>query len=183
MIERPIPLVIEAGPFYASVQLSSRPDESIFFERPLPSQACALVYWLFETEQLTEQDVEKITKPTEEQTALARLEMRHRCQAAIMGRIIGNLWRHPLLQLQALSGTHDTPEAFGEAVYHELYAAQWTPDEIEALFDAALRICNEATNRQPNQHKIESTVTFGKAQREPLTAPSLPLGSNTTVTP
>mgnify|MGYP003981975871 CR=1 FL=1 len=176
MIERPTPLVIEAGPFHAAVRLSSRPDESIYLERPMPAQACALIYWLFETEQLTEQDVERIEKPNEELTALARLELRHRCQAGIMGRIIGILWSHPDYSLQALSATHATPEAFGEAVYQELHAARWTPDEIEALFDAALKICNEATNRQPNQHKIEATVTFGKARRAPATTPLSPPG-------
>ena len=184
MKTRQTPINVDSETHYVRVELDTRPDDSVHFSLPLPSYAAEHLKWLAEVQLLADGEVKAAEAPEGEVAQWDAFSVMRQYYDAMQGYLIGLLWAHPTLELEAAHGTYPTEEERGKAVVAELYGYGYSLEEIAGLFQAAYQVClQRCLDSRWNNAKIARLVNFGKPTKEAgIGSSSVPV-SNTTETP
>jgi hypothetical protein len=184
MITRQTPINVASESHYVRVELDSRPDDEIYLSLPLPSQGAEHLKWLAQVQMAADLDIKDAAKEDNEVAQWDSFSVMRQYYDAMQGYLIGLLWAHPTLELEAAQGTYPTEEERGKAVVAELYGYGYSLEEIAGLFQASYQVClQRCLDSRWNNAKIARLVNFGKPTKEAgIGSSSVPV-SNTTETP
>lgn len=165
MILRPQPLSLSVGPGYCLAEIGER---QIFLRKPMASEAAELLRWTFDTENVSQAEIKQRLEDCEEgdfPTQMAILRDSNQYIEAMRGRLIGKCWSDVTHELESIHKDFPTPEAFGLAVYAELFEDGWTVDEIDALHSAVLELLMKLGQQRYNATKVTHILNFGEAPK------------------
>ena len=185
MNKRTDPRDVTTGAHYAAIRIQSEGrDEIVHVRKPLPWMAIDLVAWVTEAESGASEDISAAAAAAAGKGDAAAIRVTglvRQYQAALEGRLIGELWAHQHYDLESTSAPHATLEDKGIAVYAELYEAGWSPSEIQGLATACVQVCGNASKARANVGKVNAQVDFGEPVDTKTTPTSL-RGSNISAT-
>lgn len=166
MILRTQPLSLSVGPGYCLAEIGER---RIFLRKPMASEAAELLRWTFDTENVSQAEIKQRLEDCEDgdfPTQMAILRDSNQYIEAMRGRVIGKCWSDEKHELESVHQEYPTPEAFGLAVYAELFEDGWTGDEIDALHSACLELLMKLGQQRYNGVKVSHILNFGEAPAE-----------------